>query len=276
MEWGLVGSVVVIGLIHGVLPDHGWPIAATYALNRPRKWLYGTAAALLLGGGHLVSSVALVAAYFWFARFAEFADGPWLRYVAGTLLILLGVHEYRYGSHGADHDGRRHTHAHGARRGHSHGRDYCYSHGYSPDGGHRLWRWRDRGEEVGHDHEHRYGHEHQHGQEHGHDHGPVYRSGHVHADERDRTPGRGHESESSHTHTRPGRRPEGASCRASGGGSRAAATSTSATNTLSGGCSPSGRRRCCWDSPTKNRSRSWRSASAPTGAWSWSSSTRWG
>jgi hypothetical protein len=55
MEIGLVAGVIAIGFIHGVLPDHGWPIAATYALNRPRKWVSGTIAGLILGMGHLFS-----------------------------------------------------------------------------------------------------------------------------------------------------------------------------------------------------------------------------
>lgn len=109
MEIGLVAGVIAIGFIHGVLPDHGWPIAATYALNRPRKWVSGTIAGLILGMGHLFSSVVLVVAYFWFSRFANFAEGPWLRYVAGILLILLGINEYRSGSHVDTHT---HDHAH--------------------------------------------------------------------------------------------------------------------------------------------------------------------
>lgn len=111
MDLGLVGGVILIGFVHGVLPDHGWPIAATYGLNRSRTWLFGTAAGLILGIGHLISSVALVLAYFWFATFADFAEGPWLRYVAGSMLILLGIHEYRRGGHSHDHDGHTHDEA---------------------------------------------------------------------------------------------------------------------------------------------------------------------
>jgi nickel/cobalt transporter (NicO) family protein len=114
MELGLVAGVVLIGFVHGVLPDHGWPIAATYALNRDRRWFSGLLAASILGVGHLISSVVLVLAYFWFSSFAEFADGPWLRYVAGTLLILLGIHEYRHGGHGMHDPGEHHHHDHGS------------------------------------------------------------------------------------------------------------------------------------------------------------------
>ncbi|WP_049929005.1 hypothetical protein [Halopiger goleimassiliensis] len=143
MEVGVVLGVIVIGFVHGVLPDHGWPIAATYALNKRRRLFYGFLAAVILGVGHLISSVVLVLAYFGFNTFAAFAEGPWLRYVAGTILILLGLHEYRYGGHGhgidehhehgshhhgddhADHDERAHGHDHDrVDHGHTHGHDH--------------------------------------------------------------------------------------------------------------------------------------------------------
>lgn len=166
MELSLVTGVVVIGFVHGVLPDHGWPIAATYALNRQRRWLYGFAAALILGVGHLISSVVLVLAYFWFSTFAEFAEGPWLRYVAGVLLILLGIHEYRYGGHG-------HGHGHDDERGHE-GEDHG-GHSHDHDGHH--------------EHDHRTnGGDHEHsrhtsgGDHHDHGHGSHAAEHHDHAD----------------------------------------------------------------------------------------------
>lgn len=103
MELGVVAGVVTIGIIHGVLPDHGWPIAAAYALARRRKWLAGIVAGLVLGIGHLVSSIALVLAYFWFSRFSAVAEGPWMRYAAGGLLVLLGAREYFHGRR-SDHE----------------------------------------------------------------------------------------------------------------------------------------------------------------------------
>ena len=151
MELGVVLGVVAIGFVHGVLPDHGWPIAATYALTKRRRWLAGTVAALILGVGHLVSSVALVAAYFWIDSVADFADGPWLGYVAGTVLILLGIHEYRHGGHGHD------DHEHGDEGGRDHG--------------HRgRGHGQERGDGAGHDREHERGsHEHEH-DSHDHEH----------------------------------------------------------------------------------------------------------
>jgi len=109
MDIGLVAAVMGLGVVHGVLPDHGWPIAASYALGYRQKWLRGTAAALILGVGHLISSVALVVAYFWFASFAAFAEGPWMKPLAGSLLVALGIYEYVSGGHGHHHhDGDDH------------------------------------------------------------------------------------------------------------------------------------------------------------------------
>ena len=167
MELGVVLGVIAIGFIHGVLPDHGWPIAATYALNKQRRWLYGFLAALILGVGHLVSSVVLVLAYFWFSGFADFADGPWLGYVAGTLLILLGIHEYRNGGHG--HGLEDHGHDHSA-DGHDHSAQVHDDHDHHTDGGHSEHshhsdEHRDHGEHAHHSHDHE---DHTH---HSHDHG---------------------------------------------------------------------------------------------------------
>ncbi|MFC6904882.1 ABC transporter permease [Halalkalicoccus tibetensis] len=94
-----------------MLPDHGWPIAAAYALEQRNRWLYGVAAGLILGIGHLFSSIALVGAFFWLDSFADLADSGWLTTVAGLVLIALGLYEYFGGhAHGDDagHDGVEH------------------------------------------------------------------------------------------------------------------------------------------------------------------------
>ncbi|GAB3021009.1 DUF2796 domain-containing protein [Natronobiforma cellulositropha] len=173
MDLGLVALVVAIGFVHGVLPDHGWPIAAMYALGRSHRWLAGVTAGLILGVGHLVSSVALVLAYFWVSGFAAFAKGPWLRYVAGTMLILLGIHEYRHGGH-AGLDGHDHTHHTDGGDDHG-GDDHAHHEGH--------------GDDHGHAHDHSHG-EHVHG-EHTHDHG-EHTDG-VLSRLRDALPGGGHQ-----------------------------------------------------------------------------------
>ena len=146
MDTGLVAGVVALGVVHGVLPDHGWPIAATYALDRSRKWLSGTVAALVLGVGHLVSSIVLVLAYFWFATFAAFAEGPYIKPLAGTLLVALGIYEFRTRNEGHAHGhGGGSDDGHGHADGHTHVEDSDDHHAHADD---------EYGRDSSHDHTH--------------------------------------------------------------------------------------------------------------------------
>ena len=158
---GLVSGAVLLGAVHGIEPGHGWPVAASYALDRANKWLYGFAASFILGLGHLVSSIAMVAVFFYAKSYFQLTQvnepiaigggvtigGP-VSLVAGVLLVALGIREYRHG----------HSHSHGGDGGHSHG-----------DGGHNH----DHGHSQGHDHPHERGDDHTHGRDevaHSHDH----------------------------------------------------------------------------------------------------------
>ncbi|MFB6138040.1 MAG: hypothetical protein ABEJ42_06840 [Halobacteriaceae archaeon] len=145
---GLLLGAVGLGAVHGVEPGHGWPVAASYAVDQTRPWLYGLAASLLLGVGHLVSSIAMVLAFFYAKSYFELAQvdepirvaggvaigGP-VSVAAGVLLVALGVREYRHGhSHGSGdgHErshGDAHVHPHGTGDGHSHDDGHHDSHG---------------------------------------------------------------------------------------------------------------------------------------------------
>lgn len=135
---GLLLGAVALGAVHGVEPGHGWPVAASYALDQSNTWLYGLAASLLLGVGHLVSSVAMVAVFFYAKAYFDLTqvnspitiaggieiDGP-VSLVAGVLLIALGVREYRHGhSHGDHADGDEEEHVHGKNAEHGHTHDH--------------------------------------------------------------------------------------------------------------------------------------------------------
>jgi nickel/cobalt exporter len=112
-------GAVGLGLLHGAEPGHGWPVAATYAMDRPNKWLSGLAASTVLGVGHLVSSIAVVAVFFLVKTSVGLGSLRWMDYAAGTLLILLGIREYRHG----------HSHAHG-----DHSPDHSHEHDDYHDG----------------------------------------------------------------------------------------------------------------------------------------------
>ena len=45
----LFAGAIGLGLVHGAEPGHGWPVPATYALDRPNKWRDGCPASALLG-----------------------------------------------------------------------------------------------------------------------------------------------------------------------------------------------------------------------------------
>jgi len=148
---GLLLGAVALGAVHGIEPGHGWPVAASYALDQTNKWLYGFAASFILGVGHLVSSIAMVGAFFYAKSYFSLTQvnepitvfgsvqlgGP-VSLVAGVLLIALGIREYAHGTHG-DHDhshGDDHDHSHGDDHDHSHGDDHDHSHGGDHDHSH--------------------------------------------------------------------------------------------------------------------------------------------
>jgi ABC-type nickel/cobalt efflux system permease component RcnA len=122
----LVGAIA-LGIVHGIEPGHGWPVAASYALDQSNKWLYGLASSLLIGIGHLISSLAMVGVFFYAKSYFQLTQvnepistlggitigGP-VSIVAGVLLIGLGVREYTHG----------HSHQHEDEHGHSHGHDH--------------------------------------------------------------------------------------------------------------------------------------------------------
>lgn len=103
MTPGLIGAVIGIGLIHGVLPDHGWPIAAAYALRRRYRFMAGTVAALVIGVGHLLSSIALVAVFIVSQAYWDWHQAGLLPRIAGGLLIALGCWELYQARSGHDH-----------------------------------------------------------------------------------------------------------------------------------------------------------------------------
>ncbi|WP_227352998.1 hypothetical protein [Haladaptatus salinisoli] len=139
VELGVLLGTVALGFVHGVEPGHGWPVAASYALDRTNKWLSGLAAGFVLGVGHLISSVAMVFAFFWAKKYFDLArvnepltvggvqiGGP-VSVVAGVVLILLGVREYFHG----------HSHSHGSGHSHDHSHDEHDHHGHAHSHDHR-------------------------------------------------------------------------------------------------------------------------------------------
>lgn len=133
---GLFVGALVLGIVHGIEPGHGWPVAAAYAVQKPRKWAFGVAASVILGVGHLVSSLTVVAVFLlaraWldlerWTRPIALAEGirigsP-IDVAAGIVLVALGVRmlvRARSGSAHGHHHGHRHDHDHHHNRPHDH------------------------------------------------------------------------------------------------------------------------------------------------------------
>jgi nickel/cobalt transporter (NicO) family protein len=81
-------GVILLGLLHGFEPGHGWPVAVLYSIRRKNKILSATVSSFVIGVGHLISSVAVVVAYVLLQKWINF-DAPWLKYVAAALLLFL-------------------------------------------------------------------------------------------------------------------------------------------------------------------------------------------
>lgn len=87
-------SVILLGLLHGFEPGHGWPVAVLYSMKRKNPVLSATVSSSVIGLGHLVSSIAVVVAYVLLQKWLNF-DAPWLKYVAAGLLLVLAFRLYR-------------------------------------------------------------------------------------------------------------------------------------------------------------------------------------
>ena len=100
-------GAIGLGLLHGIEPGHGWPLAAGYAVARPNRYAAGAVAGAILGAGHLISSIAVVMVFFGLKAWLDLGQLGWMNVAAGAVLIALGLWELR------PRKGHGHTHGHG-------------------------------------------------------------------------------------------------------------------------------------------------------------------
>jgi len=91
MEIYLLLGVVVVGLIHGLEPGHGWPIAITYSIGKSKPYLYGFISSGIISLFHFLSTVAVVIAFLIFNMFINIPE-IYLDALAVTLLVGLGIY----------------------------------------------------------------------------------------------------------------------------------------------------------------------------------------
>jgi ABC-type nickel/cobalt efflux system permease component RcnA len=83
-------AIMAIGLLHGLDPSHGWPVALLYAVKHANPLKHGFLASAILSLFHLISSFTVVIAYLLLSTVILFAS-PWMNYIAAGLLFLLAV-----------------------------------------------------------------------------------------------------------------------------------------------------------------------------------------
>jgi ABC-type nickel/cobalt efflux system permease component RcnA len=85
----LIG-VIAIGLLHGLEPGHGWPLALLYSVKTGRPTFYAFVSSGIISFFHFISSISVVLVYFLASSFVDFTS-PILKFVAFAALIVLAV-----------------------------------------------------------------------------------------------------------------------------------------------------------------------------------------
>ena len=101
-------GVVMIGLLHGLEPAHGWPVALLYSARKRNPILSGFVSSGIIAFAHFVSSIAVVVAYVLFQAWLDF-EAPWIKYLAATLLLILAYSLFKERVDGLE---RQHSHIH--------------------------------------------------------------------------------------------------------------------------------------------------------------------
>ncbi len=121
-------AVVIFGLLHGIEPAHGWPIALFYAASKKRPLLQGFLSSGLMAGAHFTSSILIVIVYLVVIQFVALPLMI-LKYAAALLLVILAIRFWLTTSgeaqHGHLHDTlgkleHSHEHSHGTAELHVH------------------------------------------------------------------------------------------------------------------------------------------------------------
>ncbi len=111
-------NAIMIGLLHGVEPGHGWPVAVAYSLQRKGQTWYGFLTSGILAFFHLISSLAVVVVFLLVNQAIDLASLPLVRYGVVVLLLYMAYRAYR-GNHSHHHGHHHHDHPHSY--GHEHG-----------------------------------------------------------------------------------------------------------------------------------------------------------
>jgi nickel/cobalt transporter (NicO) family protein len=90
MPFAVLASILLLGIVHGLNPSHGWPIATLYSLRSKRPIVSGFMSSSIIAGAHLVSSIIIVLAYILLSNLIEVPQ-IYLRYGVAVGLGILAI-----------------------------------------------------------------------------------------------------------------------------------------------------------------------------------------
>jgi nickel/cobalt transporter (NicO) family protein len=93
-------GVILIGLLHGLEPGHGWPVAALYSLRKKRKYGNGLLAAIIIALFHFISSIAVVLLFLFVDNAIDLSKYSIIRYIAVAMLLYLAYRFWTSHEHG--------------------------------------------------------------------------------------------------------------------------------------------------------------------------------
>ena len=105
-------GVIAFGLLHGINPSHGWPVAILYSMRSKNPLISGIVSSSIIASAHFVSSIVVVIAYAFLTSIA-FIPQLYLRYGATIALAILAYvfwkekgEDFAYTQHGHFHEDR--------------------------------------------------------------------------------------------------------------------------------------------------------------------------
>jgi nickel/cobalt transporter (NicO) family protein len=118
-------GVIAFGLLHGINPSHGWPVAILYSMRSKNPLISGIVSSSIIASAHFVSSIVVVIAYTFLTSIAIIPQ-LYLRYGATIALAILAYifwkekgEDFAYTQHGHLHEDRvaseeaiKHDHVH--------------------------------------------------------------------------------------------------------------------------------------------------------------------
>jgi len=103
-------GVLAIGLLHGLEPDHGWPIAFFYSIRKEKPIVAGLVSSGILAVFHFLSSILTMVIYLLMKSILN-VPTLILNLIAASILILLGIMFWR--EKVEDLEVTQHGHVHG-------------------------------------------------------------------------------------------------------------------------------------------------------------------